>query len=64
MNNILTTKTVFDTYKLNRGSAIHIREYIKNDTNHLIVDANTLIEEVGLYLTSFFIAINNKNILK
>ena len=48
MDNILTTKTVFNTDKLNRGSAIHIREYMKNDTNHLIVDADALIEGGGL----------------
>ena len=43
MNNILTTKTVFDSDKLNKGSAIHVREYIKNDINHLIVYADALI---------------------
>lgn len=43
MNNILTTKTVFDTDKLNRGLAIHIIEYMKNDTNHLIRSTDALI---------------------
>ena len=48
MNNILTTKTVFDIDTLSEKRAIHIRKYMKNDTNHLIRNTDALIMNLDL----------------